>query len=155
MLIIRAKIQEKLSNYVGAVEQLNQAIALYSRFLPALIEKIKLHAVLKEFEQLVDTAFRALVLDKHCIEPQRYLVIYYLAWDSNEESVIAAGLVFLETSHVSFFHFQGLSRLQDLISSLELRESKNGYMYYESAKLISRLVSGKNCKSNFVRVKWI
>ena len=89
MLIIRAKIQEKLSNYVGAVEQLNQAIALYSRFLPALIEKIKLHAVLKEFEQLVDTAFRALVLDKHCIEPQRYLVIYYLAWDSNEESVIA------------------------------------------------------------------
>lgn len=121
VLVIRSKLHEKLGNYVGAIEQLNQAIALYSRFLPALIEKIKLHAVLREFEQLVDTAFRALVLDKHSIEPQRYLVIYYLAWDSNEES--------------------GLSRMQDLISALELRESKNAHLYYESSKLISRLVS--------------
>ncbi|KAI2804077.1 Tetratricopeptide repeat protein 21B [Blomia tropicalis] len=119
VLMVRSKLHELLGNYVSAIEQLNQAIALYSRFLPALIEKVKLHAILKEFEQLVDTAFRALVLDKHTIEPQRYLTIYYLAWDCNEDS--------------------GVSRLQDLISALELRESKNGYLYYESSKLISRL----------------
>lgn len=121
VLMVRSKLHELLGNYVSAIEQLNQAIALYSRFLPALIEKVKLHAILKEFEQLVDTAFRALVLDKHTIEPQRYLTIYYLAWDCNEDS--------------------GVSRLQDLISALELRESKNGYLYYESSKLISRLVT--------------
>lgn len=76
-----------MRNYSVSIEQLNQAIALYSRFLPAVIEKIKIHAALKEFELLMDTAFRALVLDKHCIEPQRYLIIYYLAWEGNEESV--------------------------------------------------------------------
>lgn len=87
MLIIRFRLLEMLGNYALGNEQLNQAIALYSRFLPALIEKIRVHAVLKEYEQLMDTAFRALVLDKHCIEPQRYLIIYYLAWNFNEELV--------------------------------------------------------------------
>lgn len=87
VLIILSKVEEKLHNYSGSIEKLNHAIAMYPKFLPALIEKIKVHAMLKEFELLMDAAFRSLVLDKHCIEPHRYSIIYYLAWDFNEESV--------------------------------------------------------------------
>ncbi|XP_027204714.2 tetratricopeptide repeat protein 21B-like isoform X2 [Dermatophagoides pteronyssinus] len=119
VLIILSKVEEKLHNYSGSIEKLNHAIAMYPKFLPALIEKIKVHAMLKEFELLMDAAFRSLVLDKHCIEPHRYSIIYYLAWDFNEESA--------------------LSKIRDLISSLELREPKNAYLYYESSRLISRL----------------
>ncbi|KAH7636639.1 tetratricopeptide repeat protein 21b-like [Dermatophagoides farinae] len=119
VLIILSKVEEKLHNYSGSIEKLNHAIAMYPRFLPALIEKIKVHAMLKEFELMMDSAFRSLVLDKHCIEPHRYSIIYYLAWDFNEESA--------------------LSKIRDLISSLELREPKNAYIYFESSRLIARL----------------
>ena len=89
------------------MDQLNQAISLYPRFLPALIEKIKLHAALKEFEELVETAYRALVLDKHCLEPQRFLVIYNLAWENNEEAVSHLLRLLLLLIIIASFFFSG------------------------------------------------
>lgn len=119
VLIIQAKLYEKLANYNESIEKLNQAIVLYPKFLPALIEKIRLHSVMKEFESLTDTCIRTLTIDKHCIDPQRYLILYYLAWNFSEESA--------------------LSRIQDLIHSLELREPKNGQLYYKTSRFIARL----------------
>lgn len=87
VLIIQAKLYEKLNNFAQSIEKLNQAIVLYPKFLPALIEKIRLHSALKEFEALTDTCFRTLSIDKHCIDPQRYLILYYLAWKFSEELV--------------------------------------------------------------------
>ncbi|CAG2117267.1 unnamed protein product, partial [Medioppia subpectinata] len=86
VIIGKSKVLEKNSSFIGGVEQLNQAIVLYPRFLPAFIEKMKLQACLKDWEQVVDTAFRALAIDKHCLDAQRYLIVYSMAWDNNQEA---------------------------------------------------------------------
>ncbi|CAG2171409.1 unnamed protein product, partial [Oppiella nova] len=51
VIIGKAKVLEKNSSFIAGVEQLNQAIVLYPRFLPAFIEKMKLQASLKDWEQ--------------------------------------------------------------------------------------------------------
>ncbi|CAG2113462.1 unnamed protein product, partial [Medioppia subpectinata] len=119
VIIGKSKVLEKNSSFIGGVEQLNQAIVLYPRFLPAFIEKMKLQACLKDWEQVVDTAFRALAIDKHCLDAQRYLIVYSMAWDNNQEAAS--------------------SKLLDLIASFEIREPKNADLYYESAKLFARI----------------
>lgn len=87
VILGKAKVMEKNSSFIAGVEQLNHAIVLYPRFLPAFIEKMKTQACLKDWEQVVDTAFRALTIDKHCLDAQRYLILHSLAWDGNEEAV--------------------------------------------------------------------
>lgn len=95
-------------------------IVLQPTFIPAFIEKMKLQVALKDWEQAIDTASRILALDRHCIEAHRYLIIYDLVWEGNEASAS--------------------SRFDDLISSLEIREPKNGTLLYETGKLVARLV---------------
>ncbi len=87
VILGKAKVLEKNGSFLSGVEQLNNAIVLYPRFLPALIEKMKLQACLKDWEQVVDTAFRALAIDKHCLDAHRYLTLHSLAWDFNDEVV--------------------------------------------------------------------
>lgn len=103
-------------------------IVLQPNFIPAFIEKMKLQVALKDWEQAVDTAGRILALDRHCIEAQRYLIIYDLVWEGNYDSAS--------------------SRFNDLVSSLELREPKNGTLLYETGKLVARLVSLDDITSN-------
>lgn len=119
MILGKAKVLEKSGSYLSGIEQLNHAIVLYPRFLPALIEKMKLQAALKDWEQVIDSAHRALSIDKHCLEPQRYLIVYNMAWESNDDLAI-----------------QGMV---NLLSSLEVREPKNAFWYYETGRLFARL----------------
>ncbi|XP_015781277.1 tetratricopeptide repeat protein 21B-like [Tetranychus urticae] len=119
----KSKCLERSGSYWRAIEQLNQMIVLQPSFIPAFIEKMKLQVALKDWEQAIDTAGRILTLDRHCIEAHRYLIIYDLVWEGNEASAS--------------------SRFDDLISSLEIREPKNGTLLYETGKLISRLAFNK------------
>ncbi|XP_054157238.1 tetratricopeptide repeat protein 21B-like [Oppia nitens] len=119
VILGKSKVLEKNGSFMAGIEQLNQAIVLYPRFLPAYVEKMKLQACLKDWEQVVDTAFRALAIDKHCLDAQRFIILHSLAWDNNDD--------------------QGSSKLLNLIQSFEIREPKNAELYYETAKLFARI----------------
>lgn len=107
MILGKAKVLEKNGSFIAGVEQLNQAVVMFPRFLPALIEKMRLQACLKDWEQVIDTAFRALNIDKHCLDAQRYLILHALAWDGNEEAVSASpSLIALLTSAILIFRPQ-------------------------------------------------
>ncbi|RWS30449.1 tetratricopeptide repeat protein 21B-like protein [Leptotrombidium deliense] len=119
----KAKYFEKNASFLSGVETLNQTIVLFPSFIPSFIEKMKLLVPLKDWDQVIDCATRALSLDRHCIEAKRYLIFHCLAWVGNED--------------------EALTKLADLISSMELREPKNAALFFQTGKLFSRLVESK------------
>lgn len=104
-----------------AISLLNQLIANHGTFLPALIEKMKLQIALKNWDEAIETAQKTFIIDRHCIEAQRHLIVHDLIWLGDGES--------------------GSSRISNLIASLDIREASNGRLYHETGKLISSLVS--------------
>ncbi|KAI1290320.1 Tetratricopeptide repeat protein 21B [Halotydeus destructor] len=105
-LLGKAAITERTGNYGAGVEYLNRAIANYHAFVPAFIEKIKLHVAMKDWEDALDTIARTQNLDRHCIDAKRYSLLHTLVWETLDDD-------------------QSESKLSDLLASLELREPKN------------------------------
>ncbi|XP_074604328.1 tetratricopeptide repeat protein 21B-like [Brevipalpus obovatus] len=122
-LMGKVKCYEKNGTFRPGIELLNGLIVSCPNFLPALIEKTKLLIALKDWEQAVDTANRALTIDRHCIEAQRHLIMHDLAWLGNDESAS--------------------NRIVNLIGSFELREPKNANLIHETGKLLKCLAYGK------------
>lgn len=110
-------------NLKKALELINQLIVAYSDLLPGFEEKMKLLLALKDWEQVTDTASRALDVDQFCIEALCYLTLYNLCrvGDYNE-------------AH---------NYLSKLLNSLDMFEPSSKSLYYNIARLISR-VCGRN-----------
>ncbi|CAE1275560.1 TTC21B [Acanthosepion pharaonis] len=110
-------------NFKKALELINQLIVAYSDLLPGFEEKMKLLLALKDWEQVTDTASRALDVDQFCIEALCYLTLYNLCrvGDYNE-------------AH---------NYLSKLLNSLDMFEPSSKSLYYNIARLISR-VCGRN-----------
>ena len=57
-------------NFSSSLEVLNQAVASYPDFLPALVEKMKAQLALQDWDQAVETAHRYM----------RYKPVFFLAY---------------------------------------------------------------------------
>ena len=58
VLFAKARFYLLRYNFSHSLEVLNQAVAAYPGFVPALIEKMKVHLALQDWEQVVETAQR-------------------------------------------------------------------------------------------------
>ena len=57
----KAKFYLNRFNFSNSLEVLNQAVASYPDFLPALIEKMKAQLALQDWDQAVETAHRYII----------------------------------------------------------------------------------------------
>lgn len=87
--------------------------------MPGYIEKIKINVEINDWESSLELSTKALTIDRHCIDASCYIILYHLIWNFNETQVCL--------------------KLNDLASSLEIREPKNARLYYELSKLFSQL----------------
>lgn len=91
----------------------------YPTLLPGYIEKIKINVEISNWEHVLELSTKALTIDRHAIDAYCYIILYYLIWNFNEQ--------------------QTCLKLNDLASSLEIREPKNARLYFELSKLFSQL----------------
>uniref|UniRef100_A0A1I8G756 TPR_21 domain-containing protein n=1 Tax=Macrostomum lignano TaxID=282301 RepID=A0A1I8G756_9PLAT len=66
-LLGKAKSLEARRNFSAALEVVNQLIVAFPRFLPGLIEKMRVQLELQDWDQMLDTASRCLDSDPSCI----------------------------------------------------------------------------------------
>ena len=118
-LLGKAEVYAKAGQHGRSMEVLSKAIVTYHNFVPAYIEKAKQQVALKDWDEALDTVYRTANLDRHCIDTQRLAIIHCLVWEAKEELAV--------------------SKLTDLLSSLELREPKNLRLCLETGRLFSRL----------------
>jgi tetratricopeptide (TPR) repeat protein len=117
----KAKVYERCGNFKKGIELLDQSLSTFASFLPIYLERMKFEVATKDWDRLLETCSKALSLERHCIEANRHLILYYLVWDYNEQQVYA--------------------KFSDLINSLELREPKNAHLYHETSRIFSSIVS--------------
>uniref|UniRef100_A0A8C6YVJ4 Tetratricopeptide repeat domain 21B n=1 Tax=Nothoprocta perdicaria TaxID=30464 RepID=A0A8C6YVJ4_NOTPE len=82
-LLGKAQYFEVRQNYSGALETVNQIIANFPNFLPALVKKMKLQLALQDWEQTVETAHRLLQKDALNLEAIRMEALHYLCREGN------------------------------------------------------------------------
>lgn len=119
-VIGKARCLEKNGSFLKSIEILNQMYAVNPKFLITLFEKMRLQLAIKDWNQVDECANLALTIDRYCIQPQLYLIVKALVWETNHQP--------LDT------------KLSELIQSLELREPQNSKLYYHCAQLLSHLV---------------
>ncbi|KAG7464116.1 hypothetical protein MATL_G00183890 [Megalops atlanticus] len=117
-LMGKAQYYEFRQNYSGALETVNQVIASFPAFVPALEEKMKLLLMLQDWEQTVDAAHRLLQKDKNNLEAQRMLALHSLC----REGDVA----------------EAANQLSNLISTLETQEPHNPELFYRMSLAFTR-----------------
>ncbi|NXA46707.1 TT21B protein, partial [Nothocercus julius] len=118
-LLGKAQYFEVRHNYSGALETVNQIIANFPNFLPALVKKMKLQLALQDWEQAFETAHRLLQKDALNLEAIRMEALYYLCREGNIS--------------------EASSRLGDLINALDSLEPHNPQLYCKMALAFSRM----------------
>ena len=138
-------------NYPAALDLISQAVVSFPNFLPALVEKMKIQLAMNDWDQTVETAqrcvlpslnftsnfftmkyvfafvkhkyitFRCLLVDGHCLEAQRCMILYSLCREGN--------------------YPDATSKIQDLLQEMDRMEPKNPYLFDEFAKVFCRMVS--------------
>ncbi|KAM7315036.1 tetratricopeptide repeat protein 21B isoform X2 [Ixodes scapularis] len=117
----KAKCFECSSELTKALEVINQAVVLYSGFVPALLEKMKIHLAMSDWDQMLDSCNRALSQDANCIEALVHIVLHLVCKNGDYK--------------------EGSDRLSELLINLEKVEPKNGGLYHKIAQLLSRTCS--------------
>ncbi|XP_023227553.1 tetratricopeptide repeat protein 21B-like [Centruroides sculpturatus] len=120
----KSKCLERDGNLAKALEILNQAVVIFPRFVPALIEKMKIQLSMKDWDQALDSANRILSQEKNNIEAQRYLILYSLCREGD--------------------HNQAAEKLVELLHIFDISEPKNALLRYESARLFSKICGRQN-----------
>ncbi|XP_075548739.1 tetratricopeptide repeat protein 21B-like isoform X1 [Dermacentor variabilis] len=121
----KAKCFECSGELMKALEVVNQAVVLYTGFVPALLEKMKLHLALSDWEQMVDSCNRCLSQDSKCIDALLHLILNQICKNGDYK--------------------EASDRLSELVSLLEVVEPTNGILYNRIAQLLSRICSRQNC----------
>ena len=124
-LLGRAKYYEKVKKFQYAIEILNEVVIMYKTFIPAAIEKARVHTISGDWEQALETTQRVLVSQgaKFNIEALRMYVFYLLSRENNTELV--------------------LEKMDELFSALQMNEPKNAQLYYNIARLFARICGRK------------
>ncbi|CAN7998156.1 unnamed protein product [Ixodes hexagonus] len=117
----KAKCFERNSEHMKALEVINQAVVLYSGFVPALLEKMKIHLAMSDWDQMLDSCNRALSQDANSIEALVHIILHLVCKNGDYK--------------------EGSDRLSELLPNLEKVEPKNGNLYHRIAMLLSRTCS--------------
>ncbi|KAK8788407.1 hypothetical protein V5799_021812 [Amblyomma americanum] len=120
----KAKCFECSGEVMKALEVVNQAVVLYTGFVPALLEKMKIHLALSDWEQMVDSCNRCLSQDSKCIDALLHLILNQICKNGD--------------------YREASDRLSELVSLLEVVEPTNGVLYNRIAQLLSRISSRQN-----------
>ncbi|XP_035228062.1 tetratricopeptide repeat protein 21B-like, partial [Stegodyphus dumicola] len=114
-----AKYFEKEGNFIKALEHLSQGSVLFPNYPPVFIEKMKIHVTLKDWDEAMLAADRALFLDENCIEALRFTVIHMLTQGAESEEIE--------------------EKLKTLFFTMSKGEPRNSDLFCETAQLISGL----------------
>src|SRR5271156_4042009 len=83
-----ASCLESTRNFDGALEKLNNLLAFYPNWLPALVEKMKLGLSMQDWDLSLDTANRILSnVASNCLEAHRLKILYTLCREGDIASV--------------------------------------------------------------------
>ncbi|XP_017279892.1 tetratricopeptide repeat protein 21B [Kryptolebias marmoratus] len=134
-LMGKAQYFEYRQNYSGALEIINQVIASFSGFLPALIKKMKLLLSLQDWDQTVDAAHRLLQKDKNNLEALQMLALHSLCREGDITEAV--------------------KQISNLISSLEILEPHNPELFYRMSVAFTRVCgrSGEVIEKTFRMVE--
>lgn len=111
-------------NFSHSLEVLNQAVASYPGFLPAIIEKMKVLLALQDWEQAIDTAHRCLGQDVNCIEANRVIALSLLVREGDFNSAA--------------------EKITTIIQLLDQFEPSNHGLYYDASLALARLSDGRS-----------
>jgi len=84
-LLGRAKAFEKMKKYDIALEILSETCVSYNKFLPAYIEKSKIHTYNGDWEQALETIQQVMLEDKNNVEALRIYIFYLLSRETDIE----------------------------------------------------------------------
>ncbi|PAA67847.1 hypothetical protein BOX15_Mlig026721g1, partial [Macrostomum lignano] len=118
-LLGKAKSLEARRNFSAALEVVNQLIVAFPRFLPGLIEKMRVQLELQDWDQMLDTASRCLDSDPSCIPAMEFQLLNLLCREGS--------------------YTQATSSVSDLLQAMDRYEPKNVYQYSRLASLFSRV----------------
>ncbi len=118
-----AKTLELAKKLKDALNVLNDTVALYKEFLPALIEKAKLLIHLNEWEQVTDTVQRVKANELSQVSCARIQVFQLLAREGTRQ--------------------QAAEEMREMMRLFDKQEPKNPELYYKCSQLFAR-VSGGN-----------
>ncbi|KAF7255838.1 hypothetical protein EG68_07851 [Paragonimus skrjabini miyazakii] len=105
--------------YMPAMDVVNIVIVNFPKYIPALIEKMRLQLVLKDWDQAIDVAQRCLAMDSNCIEAFKCQLLYSLC---RTGSMVEAR-----------------QKLNDLGRALDTSEPDNANQYYQISTYFSLL----------------
>lgn len=105
-----------------ALEIFDRLVSTFGDYLPALIEKAKVHMALNDWEMAVSTAERCLAIDRHCIDAHRVLILNQLCRVGNGGRAASA--------------------LGNLIDAVNTTEPKNHWLFYKCSLAPTRLAGG-------------
>ncbi|XP_064471618.1 tetratricopeptide repeat protein 21B-like [Ornithodoros turicata] len=117
----KAKCLEQSGDFAKALEVINQAVVLYNGFVPALLQKAKLHLAMSDWDQMVDSCNRAITHDPACIEAQIYVILHLICKSGDYK--------------------EASTKLHEITLNLGKAEPKNAVLHHETAQLLSRISS--------------
>ncbi|XP_077563092.1 tetratricopeptide repeat protein 21B-like isoform X2 [Haemaphysalis longicornis] len=117
----KAKCLECNGELMKALEVINQAVVLYTGFVPALLEKMKIHLALSDWEQMVDSCNRCLSQDSKCVDALLHIILNHICKNGDYK--------------------EASDRLSELVSLIDEVEPTNGVLYTRTAQLLSRICS--------------
>ncbi|CAI8036176.1 Tetratricopeptide repeat protein 21B [Geodia barretti] len=109
-------------NFSHSLELASQAVAVHPRFLPPLVEKMRVQLALQDWDQAVETAQRCLSQDASCVEAHRVLILELLARRGDHQETVTA--------------------LGDLMTQLDQCEPRAHWIYHDTALSPARLAGG-------------
>ena len=124
----KAKIYERVKNFDSAIQVLSEACVCFPQFSPAMIEKTKLHILNNEWDQASDSIQQVVQNDRNNIEGLRIYVFYLMAREGDWENVE--------------------EKMNDLLNSMRMMESKNADLYYNISRLFARYCGRNNMMLN-------
>lgn len=114
----KAKVFEKTKKYDQALETLSEIAIQNQDFLPALLEKTKIHMVNGDWDQAMESLNKVLGKDRNNVEGLRIYAFYYLTRESDIEYVC--------------------EKLDELTAAMRQNEGMNGDLFYNMARLFAR-----------------
>ncbi|KAA3677554.1 tetratricopeptide repeat protein 21B [Paragonimus westermani] len=105
--------------YMSAMDVVNIVIVNFPKYIPALIEKMRLQLTLKDWDQAIDVAQRCLAMDSNCIEAFKCQLLHSLC----------------QTGKMA----EARQKLTDLGRALSTSEPDNANQYYRISTYFSLL----------------
>ncbi|XP_028966731.1 tetratricopeptide repeat protein 21B-like [Galendromus occidentalis] len=118
----KAEALKRAGDLHKALDVVNQGVVSFPGNLPSILEKMKVHMAMGDWEQVVDTSNRALSMDTNCVQAQRFQVVHLLCKMNNVK--------------------EAQRKIREVLASLDIVEPRNSWLYYETASIFI-VVSGR------------